>query len=300
MSVSAIFLVGCAAMNRPRLPAPVNPEQSIGGYTVANFKSDIQTYKSFLNATPPQLDNARRQRDLMIDRIMVDIESDYKEYEAKLFTSRAGFETGGDVVELGISTAATISNGARVKTILAAALSGVKGSRLSYSKNFFREKTTEVIISKMQASRNEIKNQITSKKAGLSVDQYPFEEAWADLIDFFYAGTLQGGLQALAVDAGSSAAEAAKEEKQTVKERLQLKNFSVQQLDQITQIRKKFNELYRAHNIEAAKEALKSLGVTPQENATEQDIFKQLNEEISKAIADPSLVDKLMTALKLK
>jgi hypothetical protein len=295
-----VLLGGCASMNRPKIPPTVNPAQSVGAYTVAQFKSDLDKYRSSIDATPPNLEAARRQRDLILNRIMVDIESDYKQYETNLFSNRAKIEVAGDILELGISAATTISNPARVKTVLSAALTGVKGSRLSFDKNYFREKTTEIIISRMQGSRNEIRNRITDKMANLSVDKYPFEEGWVDLIDFFYAGTLEGGLEALAADAGSSVAKANAGAQESVQNRIALKDFSPEQLNGLTLVRRKFNELYNSHNVIAAKDALQSLGVHIAENASDEEVFKALNAEIAKALQDPSIVQRLSVALKLK
>src|SRR5207244_225780 len=216
-----------------------------------------------------------------------DLESDYKEYEIAVFTDRAKWDTAGDIFELGLTAATTVSNGARVKTVLSAALSGVKGSRLSYAKNFYREKTAEIIISKMQASRNVIRNQIVDKMTNLDTDKYPFEEAWVDLIDFFYAGTLEGGLEALAVDAGSSAAAAAAKTDESVKQRIKLQTFTPERLKGITDIRQKYNELFNSHDVATAKTILASLNVPIAADASEKDVFLKLNEQITKAVGDP-------------
>jgi hypothetical protein len=45
---------------------------------------------------------------------------------------------------------------------------------------------------------------------------------------------------------------------------------------------------------------LQSLKVTVAAGATEAQVFTQLNAEIAKAFRDPSVIDKLMDAFKLK
>ena len=292
-----LLLMGCVK-NRPRMPAAINPANHVGEYKLTDFQTDLATYRGFMSATPPNLPAARRQRDMMINRIMVDTEGDYKEYEITVFADRAKFDTAGDILELGITAATTVSNGARVKTVLAAALSGVTGSRLSYDKNFYREKTTEIIISKMQASRTVIKNQIVDKMTSLDADRYPFEEAWIDLIDFFYAGTVEGGLEALAVDAGSSAKAAA--DKTDASIRFRIRNFSPAQLTDITLCRNRFNELFNSHDVATARSILNTLKVPIAAGASESQVFVKLNEQLRKAADDPSFTEQLMTAFGLK
>ncbi|HMV51735.1 MAG TPA: hypothetical protein PKD31_28590, partial [Blastocatellia bacterium] len=79
---------------------------------------------------------------------------------------------------------------------------------------------TEIIVSKMQAYRDRVRNRITEKMAKLGAREYPFEAAWRDLVEHFYAGTLQGGLQSLANDAGKEAAAAKEETKEIERELL--------------------------------------------------------------------------------
>jgi hypothetical protein len=79
---------------------------------------------------------------------------------------------------------------------------------LSFDKNFFREKTTEIIINQMNASRGSINTQILSKMVDLNVEKYSFNEAYVELIELFYAGTLQGAIQGLSAEAGKAASDA--------------------------------------------------------------------------------------------
>jgi hypothetical protein len=205
-SVSLIFVVlaasGCVGrLNRPNIPAPLN-YGSATAYTRDAFNTDYAVYKTDLREN--RLTDARVHRDAMINRIEVDVEANYREFEAALASTRSGIDTGADVVELGLSAAIGVVGGTDVKDLLAASLTGFKGTRLSFDKNFFREKTTEAVISQMQAYRESMRNRITTKLS-LDVIHYSFEEAWRDLVEYFYAGTLQAALQQLANEAGKAA-----------------------------------------------------------------------------------------------
>jgi len=263
-------------------------------------RADLADYRKLLSGTTPDVPAATRQRNNIINRITVDVESSYKRYETTLFSQRATLDTVGDMVEVGVSAATTVVGGADVKSLLAAGLTGLKGSRLSYSKNFYREKTTEIIIARMEAGRAQIKNQIVQKMTNLGADRYPFEEAWSGLIDFFYAGTLEGGLEGLAADAGSSVTKATDQTQQTVQDRIELKNVTSDQLDQLKRIRTKFNDMFNAHDVTSARQVLSSLGVEEPGDAPSQKVFTDLNAQISKVTQNPAYIEKLLTAFGLK
>jgi len=214
----ASFLFGCGSLTKPRTSVTL-ASGGMGQYKAGDFKKDYDTYKRFATGDTADINKAKTQRDLMINLIELDVDLGYGEFERKLFVDRASYDTAADVLELGVTASTNIVNGTRVKNVLAAALTGFKGSRLSFDKNFFREKTVDIIITKMRASREESRASIAGKMK-LPVDQYPFEEAWRDLADFFKAGTLQGGIQALAMEAGTSAKTADTNKKEVDKARV--------------------------------------------------------------------------------
>lgn len=198
----AIIINGCSTT--PKLPQVLD-----GGplhlYYTDEFTTDFNGYKAAY--VSGDIAKATAMRNAMLQRIRVEIETNYRDFEAKLFGGREAFLTATDFIELGLAGATTIVVGERAKTVLAAVLTAVKGASLSVDKNWFREKNVETIIASMQAERNKKMETIQSKLIG-NATEYPFEEAWVDLIDYFYAGTLEGGIQALTVETGKNAADA--------------------------------------------------------------------------------------------
>jgi hypothetical protein len=78
------------------------------------------------------------------------------------------------------------------------------GLDLSIDKNFFRQQTVQAIASSMEANRDRIKTAILLQlKQDTTV--YPFAAAQADLIHYFFAGTLSAGLQQMGQDAAANA-----------------------------------------------------------------------------------------------
>jgi len=289
-----VLLAGCAGMNRPRTPEPVRSSNTPAAYSMDQYKKDLDEYSAKVKA--PDFAGARILRDQMIDRILLNIDLNYRAFEEKFSLNRAGFNTGADVLELSMATAATISNGERVKTVLNAALTAVMGTRLSYDKNFLREKTTEIIISQMRANRDIITKRIYEQMANYPVQQYPMERAWRDLIELFYAGTVQAGFATLSDETGQKAADA----QDRLQNAIELRLISEGELSQISQVRKKFNELFQAGDVTAAREALTELNVVVAVTADQKAVFEALNAEIRKAITDKTQLAKLMKALKIQ
>jgi hypothetical protein len=282
-------------------------------YSINEFEADYKAYKDLVrNGDEASLVLARTFRDSMIDRIRVDVEMNYREYEARIFIGRATGDSIADFLELGLALATTITNGERAKTVLGAVSTAFKGNRLSLDKNFFREKTIETIISKMQGTREKVKTRILQNMLQAPVKSYSFEAAWTDLVEYFYAGTLEGAIQALAVDAGADAAQA-KAKTQDIE---QLRIASVDELTQIQKINDEEIKLetawlaaqtdHSAQAISAAKDAvtkaraaLKALQPDVSDTLPEREVFVTLRKKISESLNDRSKLIKLMQAFGL-
>lgn len=305
----AIFLTlivhaGCLArLDKPRAPRPLDRNEISVLYSINEFTGHYRAYQAAIDSDLPK---ARRLRNLMINRIRTDIELNYREYESRLFFNRGETNLGGDFLELGLAFAGAVSKGERVKSVLHSVLAGVKGTRLSYDKNFFREKTIEIIVSKMQASRTDVKNRILEKMNKLPADLYPFEDAWVDLAEFFYAGTLQGGIQALANEAGKAAVDAQAETRKlefiqtaTLDEVITLEQL----VDSYTLLKAKW-EVVKSDAVKAkpfldqAKAVLQDMKVDLTGTEGGERILEMLRQEIEKLIRQRERLPKLATAFR--
>lgn len=240
---ASLFLAGCAGRQQPRAPVVVSSTPA-SEYTKAAYDSDLNEYKKAIQ--DESWEKALRLRNAMIDKTLVDVEISYHEFELKIASSRAIEQVAGDFVELATTASIDIVKGERVKDILAISLSTLKGGRLSIDKNFFRQKTIDLVVSKMRGLRDEVRGQIKRKEAFLDVHEYPFEQAWLDLIDYFYAGTLQNALVALANDTGQEAEDAREERKSTEKQIVERQITTKEQFDDLSKIREKLDQLFEA------------------------------------------------------
>jgi len=201
-SIALLPATGCRNTLGPKMP-PALGAPSITVYKASEFTEDLKNYRAAIAAG--ELVRAKALRNQMAYRVMVDIEADYSRFEMSLTTQRAGFETGADTVQLGISAAATLVGATEVKDMLTASLTAFQGTRLSLDKNFFREKTTESIISQMRASRKTKQAELITSLGTRDVREYTWDSAWIDLVDFYYAGTVPSALVEIASSTGTKA-----------------------------------------------------------------------------------------------
>ena len=94
-----------------------------------------------------------------------------------------------DLTEVGASTAIGITNGQRAIQVIGVALTGFRAGRKSAQLNFFDDKTTSVLIKRMDASRSQVLGEIRQKQQR-SPAQYSFDAGLTDLIRYFDVGTL--------------------------------------------------------------------------------------------------------------
>ncbi len=210
-------LTGCFSTMAPKRPQTLAP--AVAAYPAREYSSDVATYRDDIKTR--DYTGARALRDQIVYRALADIESGYGRFEVQLTTSRASESVLADTAQLGLTAATTVAAAGDVKDILAASLSGLQGTQLSLDKNFFREKTTEALISQMRADRKNLEAQIITRLAtqdviastdpasSKAVAAYPLDAAWIDVIQYYYAGTVPSALVSIATATGNNASTAA-------------------------------------------------------------------------------------------
>jgi hypothetical protein len=197
--MTSVFLTGCPKTKTP-MPGPL--QDQIIKRQVSKLTGLADDYDAAVRAG--DLARAQFSRNELVHTGLTLIDANYNQFENDLFVGRAWSNVGADFAELGVAAATGITNGERVKTILAIALTAFKGGRKSIDMNLFRERTTEVIAQKMRGSRSKVLQQIY-KGLGLPVDRYPLGAAIDDLVNYLYAGSINSAMLELAQDAGEDA-----------------------------------------------------------------------------------------------
>lgn len=274
-----VLLSGCASPAIQKVEAP--KQITVLGPSYSSTQKDLDTnqYNSLIQSG--NLPGARAMRDVIVQSIRNEIEIVYKDFESGLFANKAAFEVQTDIFELLLSTATTLTGAPRARTNLSALLTGTKGARLSVDKNVFGEKTYSALVSQMRASRSKVSANIFEKLAKLDVISYPLKEAEVDLNQLFNAGTIHEALIQLTTQAGAAAETQAKNESEMA--HLKLEPATQQQVDQITAIRNRYNELYNKKNITPARKILKTLDSSVTDSLPEADVWNKLDAEIRKA-----------------
>jgi hypothetical protein len=265
----------------PKMPSELT-SPSIAAYSQAEFKSDLGLYRGAVASG--NLSKALSLRNQIAYHVMADIESAYGSFEMRLTTQRAGFETGSDSVQLGIAAATTVVGAGDVKDLLAASLTAFEGTRLSVDKNFFAEKTTESLISQMRASRKTKQAQLITNLGARDVTSYPWDAAWIDLIDFYYAGTVPSALVDIASSTGTKAETAD----------ANLNSVIAQQSKTAISIRSAYEKLKisvadpakSTSAIQSLKNILNAAGYKPDENASASDLLTLFRKAMSDADPD--------------
>lgn len=111
-----------------------------------------------------------------------------------------------DFLEIGASTAISVINGERAKSVIGEALTGFKATRTSANKSF-RLLETQILFNKMVSNRAK-RLSIIYGKLNDDTNSYPWERARTELKDYFFAGTIDDALSSLNIDTGAEASEA--------------------------------------------------------------------------------------------
>jgi hypothetical protein len=191
-----LMISGCATFQFAPTPPSLYTQQT---YTLEDYKADLALYQRD-KATVAE---KTRFRDKIVYSTASEIDKNYREFKDSFFGERAATETLLDITQIGLGTAGTIAGGITTVNILAAISTGVAGSRLSFNKNFFKEKSPDLLLSRMDALRAGQWLQIY-QKLQKDAAAYPLYEAERDLIAYFEKGTLQAAFQDVVAESGTA------------------------------------------------------------------------------------------------
>ncbi len=285
--VTAALLVlgmtGCIA----RIKGPAVPKSiSTPVYKDSDFSGDVANYRAATDPAKLDLVAAKAYRDRIVYGMMADIEYLFRDYEGNLFINSAKFNIGGDFLELGLSTAATLGNGARTKTILSALGSAAAGNRISIDKNFFRQRTFEAIVNAMEARRSAVEKRILDQLQK-SADLYPFEAALKDLREYFFAGTLEGGLTELQQETGAAA-----------RTNLHRVEATKEMLTEATAINHSLAKISTTKDYSKLIKFLRAMGKNVDDKTSESDLQQAYRDVANAALDDPELMKKFREEIK--
>jgi hypothetical protein len=157
--------------------------------------TDISKYYAKEPKTP-------KDRDEVISARLVMINLEYLKWLRKITAEKQFLDTATDVLIMSLNLAATFAGGEGTKTVLAAISAGVAGSKASIDKHYFYEKTVPALIAAMNAQRKVVLERILIGMKG-DLEEYSFEQALADVYEYYQAGTFMGAVMAIQADSGA-------------------------------------------------------------------------------------------------
>jgi hypothetical protein len=184
----------------------------------------------------------------------------------------------------------------------------VQGAQGKIDQNIFKDQTTTVIIQKMRASRTRSETSLLQKMTSLDARRYGFAEAEKDLRSLFWSGSLLAGFLELAADTGNDAKQAKTDSEDFNKIRSRIPVVTKEELQLSKKVGDKFGNLKQVWQdnktspvgqaaLDEVRQALTSLKVTIPDRATQEEIFKLLEDELGKAAFDKSKLIPLAKAL---
>ena len=194
--IFCIFMIsGCSTFRfAPPPPSLYNNDT----YTTEEYKVDRTKYENADSGEAKQ-----KLRDKIVYSVAGEIDKNYKEFKNSFFGERASTETLLDMAQIGLATAGTFAGGLSTVNLLAAISTGVAGSRLSFNKIFFKEKSPDLLLSRMDALRTDQWSQIYLKLQE-NDSTYSLYEAERDLFIYFDKGSLQAAFQDVVADSGAA------------------------------------------------------------------------------------------------
>jgi hypothetical protein len=206
--LAILICLGSVTLTRAqKKPAALGPNAPLSPDSKSYYQEVADAYKTDV-APGGNSSKALIDRNRLIYLAIDEMDLNFYDFQKHTREKRAFFQTVLDVLEIGASTAISITNGTRAKTLIAEGLGAVQAGRTSINKNFAL-KDTQILFNKMVAKRADILATILTKSVQ-DVEQYPFEASLIDLINYFKAGTFDGAMENLNIDTGAEANEATK------------------------------------------------------------------------------------------
>ena len=156
----------CSTLENAGGPPPAfNVDQDI--QDLQEHYASVTSIKVYYTAGP---ESKARRDEFIIGRLTL-YNLEYIKFVQQFYLSNAQINSVLDITNIGIGLAATLVGPAVTKSILAAVATGLTGARLSIERNFFQEKTIQVLVTQMNAQRTAalVPIQRVSRKASSNI-----------------------------------------------------------------------------------------------------------------------------------
>jgi hypothetical protein len=139
----------------------------------------------------------QRVRNEIVYELMTAINQGYQDHEKAFKAGFASKDVLVDSTHLAVDLAATVMAPVQTKTVLSAIATGLGGVNASIDKNYFDQKSVEIVMLEMRSLRKTKAGEITGNLKTLPTSQYPLSEAMRDLVEYYYCGSSTNALISL-------------------------------------------------------------------------------------------------------
>jgi hypothetical protein len=166
----------------------------------------IAYYKALMQNLPAPTVDMRERNEIMNDLILL-IDHNFARSEKSLYSHKAWADFAGSVTATGLSTAATLTGAAGVKTTLSALVTAIEATKTSFGKDILQGQNILAIVTQMHKLRAE---KMLDIRASMQKDttKYPLSYGLVDLLEYHNAGTFVVALQSMTEDAAAKTKEA--------------------------------------------------------------------------------------------
>ncbi len=199
--ISFLMLDGCAALGGA--PAPIIPvKDSVGLVSAYKLDEAIKAFRAADDASRGDM-TPQEYRDMVVAVYLAAIDARYLEFRRAVSSQGRGGALGADLAVLGLTTGATVINGAA--TELSAAAAAVAGGKAVVDKNVYFDKALPALLAAMDAERAKARTQIVLNLRK-DANAYPLETAFGDIAAYESAASLDRAVDVITTNASEQRA----------------------------------------------------------------------------------------------
>lgn len=195
----ALLLAGCRTMSSGGAPESSFDLQTDKEALASQFGTAATIGKYYSTATEGLVEARNR---FIAGRLAL-IDLNYLQYVQLLTADKQRLNTAAELANMSLGLAGTLVGGVRAKTNLAAAATGLGGTKTTIDKEYYYEKSLDALIDAMNAKRKDVLVGILTGRATSSIADYSFEQALTQLNEYYMAGTINGALRFISAHAAT-------------------------------------------------------------------------------------------------
>jgi hypothetical protein len=182
---AALVLSGCSTFRGA--PTPLLKDSVVNGDTFVNAKEqmDALVVKTGLNES---------NRNAAVFQLMALVDVRYLQFRNDIVANRKHTRSVADAMTLATDIAATLTNSVGVKDNYIALSALIGGGQTIYDKDYLFDRTLEALVTQMDANRKAKQVLIYESLRDKSVMEYSGQSALADVLDYYYMGTINAAV----------------------------------------------------------------------------------------------------------